>query len=164
MVKPTINSRKHIVQFTKEETGGIGTILNKVLVDVVDPADINAAFEVREGCIIKAVYLDCWVTADSTNATASVTVSLEKKPNNSPVMTFLQSQTLDDYTNKKNIFSTFQGLVGPDDQVAIAPMRGWYKIPKGKQRFGKGDRLMLNISGVTDSAFWCGLCIYKEYY
>jgi len=43
-------------------------------------------------------------------------------------------------------------------------MRGWYKIPKTKQRFGLGDRLVLQIASQgTDALDFCGFATYKEY-
>ncbi len=77
-----------------------------------------------------------------------------------------QIAALHDYANKKNILFTAQGLVTPTDGGQVPVLRGWYKIPKGKQRFGLGDRLFLTIRNNNAAAIdinFCGLAIYKEY-
>ncbi len=163
MVRPTINSVKHIVQFVKQDTGGAASIINNVLVDVVALSDINLASEVREGCTIKAVYMEFWGGSDSTTA-IDATLNLEKKVVGAAVMTYAQAITLDDYPNKRNILHTFQGLIPPNTTNPIPLIKGWFKIPKGKQRFTIGDRLMLNVAGVSSGVVFCGFAIYKEYY
>ncbi len=164
MVRPTINSVKHIVQFVKQDTGGAGSINNNVLVDVVELSAINLQQEVREGCVIKAIYLEFWASSDSSTVALDANATLEKKPAGVAVMSYANSITLDDYPNKKNLLQTFVGLLPVSITNPIPVFKGWYKIPKGKQRFGLGDRLMFNIAGVSTGVIYCGFAIYKEYY
>ncbi len=69
------------------------------------------------------------------------------------------------YENKKNIFYTTQGLASNDGIAGPHNLfKGWIKIPKGKQRFGLGDRLQFALAsrGSADIK-WCGLALFKEY-
>ncbi len=77
-------------------------------------------------------------------------------------MTFTNSATLDSYTNKKNLLYITQG-VSPDANGNPVPvLRQWFKIPKGKQRFGLADALILNLSANVEDMTHCGVFIYKE--
>lgn len=121
----------------------------------------SASNEVREGCTISAVFVEMWVTSDDS-AQGSTVVSLEKRPSLSPQMTYAQSQALNSYSNKRNVFFTSQGLTPPNVQSGIPFIRQWFKIPKGKQRMGLGDLITLNISGITNGANYCGFFTFKE--
>lgn len=79
-----------------------------------------------------------------------------------PAMTFTNSATLDSYSNKKNVLYTTQGLTPDANGNPIPFVRQWFKIPKGKQRFGLTDSLVLNISANVEDVTHCGLMIYKE--
>ncbi len=81
-------------------------------------------------------------------------------------MTTGQMAALHDYDNKKNILFTAQGLLTPNDGGQVPVLRSWYKIPKGKQRFGLADELVLSIRNNNATAIdinLCGVIIYKEY-
>ena len=119
--------------------------------------------QVREGAIISAVYIEMWILAGSSQP-GSFTISLEKRIGGQPAMTFLNSATLDSYPNKKNILYTTQGLSPDANGNPVPIMRGWYKIPKGKQRFGLSDSLILNMSANVEDMSHCGVFIYKEQY
>ncbi len=119
--------------------------------------------EVSEGSIIKAVYVELW-TLGSSNDGFQIVV-LEKSTQDATGPTFVEMAALGDYNNKKNILFTHQGLSANDGIGNPMPvMRGWYKIPKTKQRFGLGDRLNLNISNPSANTLtYCGFATYKEY-
>ncbi len=81
-------------------------------------------------------------------------------------MTTASMAALHDYANKKNILFTAQGLLTPTDGGQVPVVRGWYKIPKGKQRFGLTDQLFVSIRNNNATSIdinFCGLAIYKEY-
>jgi len=87
------------------------------------------------------------------------TVNLDAGP------TFAEMQALGTFTLKKNILFTHQGL-SPNDGVGnpVVVMRGWYKIPKSKQRMGLSDRIVLSIANLGTGALdYCGFATYKEY-
>ena len=93
------------------------------------------------------------------------TVILAKYPSGLATATFTEMTNLTTWDGKKNILYTTQGLASNDGVGnPIAVMRGWFKIPKSKQRFGLGDSLQLQIaSRGTDDIKFCGVAIYKEY-
>ncbi len=124
--------------------------------------DKNTALEVEEGATIKAVYIEAWVTSNGS-AQSSAVISLEKQVGGSTPMTYALSVAMTSYANKKNVFYVTEGLTPPNVQNPIPFLRGWFKIPKGKQRFGLGDKLVLNFSGIVGGNTLCGLYIFKEY-
>ncbi len=138
----------------------MGTIAKLSIADVVDPP--SNADEVRQGAVIKAVYAEVWASSD--DATQSIGIFSIEKQVNAGGQIYADSLALNAYTNKKNVFETHEGLLNPQLGVCIPVFKGWIKIPKGKQRFGLGDKLVLNVSAVTDGAQICGLFIYKEYF
>ncbi len=79
-------------------------------------------------------------------------------------MTLAQSQNLGAYPNKKNILYTTQGILADanDGGPTIPLIRGWIKIPKGKQRMGLDDRIVVNITAVGALRL-CGISTFKEY-
>ncbi len=160
-MKPIIHSQKHYVQQSRssQATVSIGII---DIIDSVQSTVANQVDEVVEGANIKAVFVEMWIL-DSSND-GSFILSLEKRPSGGNAMTFTQSNALGTYANKKNILYTTQGL-SPNNGVGnpIPIIRQWFKIPKGKQRFGLGDRLVLNITnnGLNNLEF-CGFFTYKE--
>jgi len=57
---------------------------------------------------------------------------------------------------------TTQGLTSEQNANAVPIIRQWFKIPKGKQRFGLGDQMVLNISAAQEGVENCGMFIFKE--
>ncbi len=140
---------------------GSASINNIKLAEVVEvPGSTNT--DVAVGSIIKAVYIELWLTSSST-AQGNAIVSFEKLPNYGVAMSFGNSTVLQDYGNKPNIYHIAMGLTPESKQVPVALMRGWYKIPKGKQRFTLGDILYLNVSAPITGASVCGVVIFKAY-
>ncbi len=166
MVAP-INSIKHYVH-TSQGIIAAGTVGNIVLVDTVSVSAAGAAStDVEEGAIVKAVFIEWWILNDAVgDATTQFTISIEKLPTGNPLMTFTQSQNLGAYTNKKNVLYVTQGLINsPTSAGAVPIFRAWVLIPKGKQRFGLGDRIVTNISNIAGSTGLtrCGISTFKEY-
>jgi len=157
-MKPVIHTEKHIIQLTPTNVG-LGAIDNQTMASAV--AAPTGATEVREGSSIKSVFIEMWITSDD-GAAGSTVVTLEKRTGGSPAMLYAQSIALNSYANKKNVLYTTQGLTPPNIQSGILFLRGWHKIPKGKQRFGLSDILILNISGISNGATFCGFWTYKE--
>ncbi len=122
----------------------------------------SAVDQVVEGANVKAVFVEMWLL-DSGND-GSFIVSLEKRPAGLGLMNFAESNALGSYNNKKNLLYVTQGL-SPNNGVGnpVPIIRQWFKIPKGKQRFGFQDKLVLNITnnGLNDLEF-CGFFTYKE--
>ncbi len=163
MVRPTINSEKHFHPVSLQTVAGQSITNLNIAVAVASPGAQN---EVRVGALVKAVYIELWYIGSSTQPVIQ-TSTFEKISSDGPNMTQPQSQGLHTYPNKKNIFYTTQGVVG-DANTNPAPLfKQWIAVPKGKQRMGLGDSLVLNVAAlgeVDQDLEICGMTIYKEYY
>ncbi len=160
-MKPIIHSTKHYVQMSRSQVATVA----KVTIDLVLAVEgtvANAVDEVIEGATVKAVFVELWLL-DTAND-GSFIVTLEKKPSGLGDIAFAGMNALGTYNNKKNILYTTQGL-SPNNGVGnpVPIIRQWFKIPKGKQRFGLKDELVINIAnnGLNDLEF-CGFSTYKE--
>ncbi len=164
MARPTINSRKHIIQFSPivVAAGGINPI---TLAEAVQDLGVGTtANKVAVGSVIKAIWVELWALSDTATAVGSTNITIEKLPSGLADMSFGNSQAIFVYPNKNNIFYMTQGLVGEENGGTPIPfLRQWIKIPKGKQRMSLGDKLKLNVAGITGISF-CTINIYKEYF
>ena len=161
MVRPTINSEKHIVQVTLASTG-IGTSVTQNIAQAQQNPSGSAANVVRVGTDIKAVYVELWFLAASQQPGTTVVI-VEKLPGAAANITAGDMADLHSYNNKKNIFYTTMGIVGDANTNPVPLIRQWIKIPKGKQRMGLNDRIQFTVLAQTDTIEWCGLMIYKAY-
>ncbi len=159
-----INSIKHYVQ---AENASLASGSNRqiVLVDGVSIAVAAAnTFDVVEGSIVKAVFIELWVKSSAASgANTKFQLGLEKSPSGVGSMSFANMNNLMPYDNKKNILYYSQGVIGDTETQGIPVIRQWFLIPKGKQRFGLGDRLILSISTTGAALQICGFSTYKEY-
>ncbi len=148
------------MSLTSVAAGAIGTT---VLISAVPISSKNTVNEVEEGATVKAIYIELWVIGNSGVPT-QITV-LTKFPSGQTPFTTAEMAALGGADNKKNILFTSQGIVG-NDGIANPTniMRSWYKIPKGKSRWGQGDTLELQIfAQAAESLEFCGFAVYKEY-
>ncbi len=161
-MRPIVHSVKHYVQMTLSTVGTL-TRNTQVLVQAEESTAANLGFEIEEGAIVKAVYIELWVIGSVSNQ--FFTIILDKSTGGAAAATFTQMTDLFTYPNKKNILYTTQGLASNDGIAAPIPViRQWFKIPKGKQRFGLKDKLILSIaSRGSDEIIFCGFATYKEY-
>ncbi len=165
MVRPVVHSTKHIVQFANFlVTAGASnpqTLINTV------PSTANRVnvVDVVEGAIIKAIYVELWVKGDgASSADTQFIIALVKLPGGGNAITAADMLNLQAYDNKKNIFFISQGVLGGKDTGQAVPvLRQWIQIPKGKQRWGNGDEMILNTSSIDTGLQRCGVAIYKEY-
>ncbi len=160
-MKPVIHSQKHYVQQSRSQVATVATTALDII-KAVEGTTANAVDEVIEGAVIKAVFVEMWIL-DSSND-GSFVITLEKLPSALAPANFAGMNALGTRNNKNNILYTTQGL-SPNNGVGnpIPIIRQWFKIPKGKQRFGLGDELVLNIcnNGLNNLEF-CGFMLYKE--
>ncbi len=163
--KTPIHSIKHMVQKTNASLAS-GALLSVVLIDAVAiGATRSNTFDVEEGSVIKAIYCELWLKSNASAGTSTQqNVFIERLSSNLATMNFTESQNVQSYDNKKNILFSSQGVLGDLTTSAMPVLRQWIAIPKGKQRFGLADRLVLEISAVGAALQICGLFIYKEYY
>ncbi len=158
-MRPQINSRKHYVQVSLNTilAGALSTV---VIADVKEAP--TGADEVRVGATVKAVYIEMWVrTNDTSPGTALLSFYKGKQDG---FMTFAEHVALDSYNGKSEVYYHTQGLTNDQDADAIPFMRGWYKVPKSKQRMALGDALNLAISAQALDQNVCGFATYKEYF
>ncbi len=161
-MRPVIHSTKHIVQ---TPFSGISTGVREslILCNSVPVADKNLATEIEEGAIVKAVFIELWLQNSANDGHSIVTLGKYNKGSNGP--TFAEMAALNDFEEKKNIFFIHEGLTSNDGVGNPIPvLNSWLKIPKSKQRFGLGDRLVLSVSNPSSNTLnRCGKTIYKEY-
>lgn len=161
-MKAVIKSTKHFNQFSPT-TVLVTSISNFDVLEAVAVPDISTAIEVEEGSLVKQVYLEVWLTSEITETTGAFQLTLEKVPAGATPMTFAQSNSLGSYPNKKNVFYTTRGLSPNSTANPVPIVRGWFSVPKGKQRMGLGDKVIMNITAITNPLTWCGFMLYKEY-
>ncbi len=162
-MRPPINSAKHYVQWTITPVAVGTTVVERISVGV-PVADSNLSTEVRDGAVVKAVYVEIWIIGQSDSASGNVLVSLYKRPGSAPVMLQADHVSLNSYENKKNVLYHTQGITNDGVANATPFMRGWFKIPKGKQRQGRDDGIELAISTQAEAVNYCGFATYKEYF
>ncbi len=156
-----VNSRKHLIQ-TSLTSVPLGTVEVIELGLAVQNEDSELANQFAVGAVIKAVYVEYWIQADSSQPSTYTTIVL-KRPGDATTITAIEMAQLHTYTGKKNILETHQGIVGDANSNPIPMFRHWIKIPKGKQRFGLNDRIQIAILGLTGNVEICGMAIYKSY-
>ncbi len=163
-MRPIIQSKKHIFQISQSNVAQAVVASNSFVVAIEGAP--SQPQHVAEGAIVKACYVELWVSQDSNSIVGSYTVILYKNPGGNALATTTNLAALHDYDNKKNIMFTGQGLLTPNDGGQVPALRGWYKIPKGKQRFGLGDTMVLTLRNNNLTAIdlnFCGVIVYKEY-
>ncbi len=159
-MRPKVHVEKHITQHALFAVGS-GNLTTLTIATALAVPDHAVANEVREGSSISAVYAEIWLSSDDA-ASGTAICTLERRPGGVNAMIAAESASLDSYDNKKNILYTFMGLLPSNVQYPMASIKGWIKIPKGKQRFGIGDKLVFNVHGQSNGIAGCGFFIYKE--
>ncbi len=161
-MRAPIHSLKHYIQVTLS-TATTASVNIETIAKAVERTIANVATEVAEGAIVKAVYIELWVIGSVSNQFFTITVEKIISSGSSPNIGNMAD--LNGYSNKKNILYTTQGLASNDGIAMPVPViRQWFKIPKGKQRFGLGDKLLLSVaSRGSDDIIYCGFATYKEY-
>ncbi len=161
MVRPMVHSSKHYVQNSLATIVG-GAKLDIILASaVVAPA--AALNEIAEGSSLKACFLEQWLRSSEASPGTFI-AALYKSPGSGVSFSAAQMAGMGSSENKKNVLWFGQGLLNDNNADATAIMRSWYKIPKSKQRFGLGDRLILTIfAQAAIDLVSCGFTTYKEY-
>ncbi len=163
-MRPPINSKKHYVQISQSTVAQAAVVNENILVAI--EAAPTTPQHVREGAVVKAVWIEFWLGQASATIVGSYTVIVYKDPGSGHTVTAAEMAALHDYTNKKNILYTSQALAPPTDGGLIPVLKQWIKIPKGKQRIGLNDKISLAIRNNTASAVdinYCGFSVFKEF-
>ncbi len=161
MVKPVIHATKHYVQISLD-TITAAAVNDYSIAVAVKVEDKNQVFEVEEGTVIKAIYVELWCRAGGTTASSGQMI-IYKKQSDTTVPTTTEMAALGGWNNKRNIMYTTQGLFNDIDADALALFKGWIKIPKGKQRMGLGDAWKISVFAPLQDLQVCGFSTYKEY-
>ncbi len=162
-MKSPINAVKHYVQFT-QFTVASAAVQELLLVDSAVLQSVNTAPEVREGAVVKAIFVELWLLTDSSTV-GSFVVIVEKAVAQQSIPILSDMTGLHTYENKKNILFTSQGILAGEPQGSPTPvLRQWIKIPKGKQRMGLNDQIRISIAAIgADALQGCSFATYKEY-
>ncbi len=162
MPRAMVHSSKHYVQHTLTTTT-TGAKFDLVIVDAKQIGGVVNPDEVQEGASIKAVYIEMWIIGSVLNQFYTAVAYKVSSGGAGPTVTELANFT--SYENKKNVFWTSQGLASNDGIAGpVSIIRGWIKIPKGKQRFGLSDKFIFTLmSRGSDDIISCGIAIFKEY-
>ncbi len=159
MLSP-ITSNKHYVHIPVFTVTAASRVQTTVVNAVAKGTAITTADQVDEGSTIKAVYVELWISGVTANL--AVQACLVKRPASVSGPTFGDMAAMGTYPNKKNVFEYHQGLA-PTGGNQMAIFRHWIKIPKGKQRFGLDDLLVIVTSALGTNINVCGFATYKEY-
>ncbi len=125
-------------------------------------AAVATTADVFEGAIVKAIFIEMWIISNGLQT--QFDLALYKAPAGAIAMTSTNLLNAGAYNNKKNILYFTQGLVGEEKTTnPMNVLKGWIKIPKGKQRFGLGDRLILSFTPTGVSTLSCGFGTFKDY-
>ncbi len=158
-MRAIVNSTKHYVQESLA-TVLAGATKAILLVNATDErTGVNN--NILAGSVIKAIFVEMWVRTGDVSPGTSLISLIKTQDQQTPI--FADCINLHDYQNKKNVFYHTQGLINDQDADAIPFVRQWFKIPKGKQRFGLGDRLYLTVTAQALDNIICGFATYKEY-
>ncbi len=159
-MRAVIQSVKHYVQVSLT-TVLSGASLNTQICKAVEAPVADTPAECPVGAIIKAVYIEMWVrTGDTAPGTSLISFYKGKQNQN---MNFAEQIALHDYTGKADVYYHTQGLINDQDSTATPFMRGWFKVPKGKQRMALGDTLNLSIAAQALDNHVCGFMVFKVY-
>ncbi len=162
MVAP-INSIKHYVQRANVSIASGAIRVDDIVTSVVAPAATNTS-DVTQGSVVKAIYLEYWLWGAGASGTdTQFNFMFLKLPVATSDPTFANINNLGAYTNKKNIFYHSSGVLGGVDNNSIPVVRGWFMVPKGKQRMGLSDKLVIATSTSGAALQLCGFSTYKEY-
>ncbi len=160
MLAPIVSVKHYVAQ--PKVILALGTSLTlEVAVVVAAPVDTNRE-KVSEGSLVKSVHFEYWLTGSSSVPTEFV-LTIEKSPSNAINPTFADMLNLGGYANKKNILYTTQGIITGNEGQPIPVIRDWLLIPKGKQRMGQEDRILVTVATVETTLSFCGISTYKEY-
>ncbi len=164
MVRPVVNSIKNDISFLTGLTAGANTVVNLAIAE--DAPTTADADSVRNGSLVKAIWLEFWVSNAATH-TIGVSTAFEayimKNPGNN--LTGPVPGTVGTSNEKKFVIKGWKGLTG--DRLAGFPAyswKGWIKIPKRYHRMGTDDKWQLNVLATGVDQILCLHIVYKWYF
>ncbi len=160
-----INTVKHYVTRTNTDTAS-AAVANTIWINAVVAPATGTTADVKEGSIVKAIHIEMWIQGSGTTGLdTQFNFAIYKAPAGIAAFTAAEMVNLGGTANKKNIFFVSQGVIGAgiDGNQSIPIFNAWLLIPKGKQRFGLGDRLFSTFTPTGTSCQNCGIATYKEF-
>lgn len=158
-----VNSTKNIVSNLDALTAG--TDFTRPYVNATDTPTIGVVNSVRRGCVIKAIWLEFWVSGiveTAVGVSTAIEINLMKNPGSN--FTPPTPGTEGSSNEKKFIFKSWKGLIGTRTDGYLAySWKGWVRIPKRYQRFGQDDLLQITLLSTGVDAIFCNKAIYKWY-
>ncbi len=162
MLAPIVTN-KHYTYRSNAAVASGAALLGTIVQAIVAPGVAND-FSVTEGSVVKAVHVEYWLKSSaSAGEDTQFNFYIYKDPGGKNAMVFADGTNAGAYDNKKNILFSSQGVIGDLTTQSIPVIREWIKIPKGKQRFGLGDKLSFMVSFTGFAGQICGMATYKEY-
>ncbi len=153
-MRPVINTRKEIVDAVNLGVGAGMTTTIVLATTVNDYTGVTGTVEV--GSVIKWVYLFCQILP--TAGTSNVDFYIAKLP--AGVVTPTPGAT-GGTPGRKYILHEEKGIPGnAADGAYPLTFKGVIKIPRGRQRMGEDDRIVLLVRG-ADIYNQCSKAIYK---
>ncbi len=161
--KQVIDSNKNMISLATALPSGVKTAL--LIAESQDSATLAVPADVERGCVIKAIWIEIWVTATeeiATGITNLVEFYLFKNPGSN--LTSPIPGTEGSSNEKSFIFKKWKGIIGSRTVGFPAyAWKGWCKIPKGKQRMAANDVWQLIMQSSGTNALACASFIYKWY-
>ncbi len=155
-----VKSYKHVIDIQ----GGLvaGAQLNSILADAVDAPILTGTASVEVASTIRAIYLKVEAYATTAVALSNIYMTVMKNPSNA--LTAPAPNAVGASDVKKQIIHQEMVMM---QQVAEGNPRTLFKgvirIPRGYQRMGQDDTLLLSLLSPGVAAFFCIQCIYKEF-
>lgn len=161
-----VSSEKHYV-ILGPTTIAAGVVLKSDIARSVTLSAANAATEVPIGAHVKAVFIELWVSSDTSTTNFSQVDLMVAKPKSSELTSMTHATMLlpNALPFKNVIFLRSKGNVQSKTDAGFIPfLRGWIKIPRSHQRFAQDDVLALAMAGTTGAILVCGVITYKYTY
>ncbi len=167
-----IKSTKHIVEISGIAAAGTNAVALTLVRGEDNPVLANTN-EVQPGNKVSSIFLSSFYIAEGgeiANEVPLVDWYIIHNPGNAFTTVFDAGNnptpgSTGVHLHKRHIFHTEKGLAGGGDvSLAGLPMifKGVIKIPRGRQRVGQNDRIMINHRTNFATKF-CIQAIYKDY-
>ncbi len=161
--RPVINSIKN--QPNGFDAGSAGANAFVLIAKAVNTPSSIVSTDVSQGCIVKAIWVELWITASATVAegvTTGIDAYIWKNPGGN--LTAPAPGSVGTSNEKKFVFKSWKGLIGSRKEGFPAyTWRGWVRVPKIYQRMGTDDLLQLVFKSTGVNTLVCNNFIYKWY-
>ncbi len=159
-----INRIKHVVD--AQGTIAAGAVNSIAIADATDTPSLAATASVETGSKVNGIYLRVEIASNeaiSLGAIPNVYMYVAKNPGNN--VTLPTANAVGSNDNKRFVLHQEMSMIENKGQGSNARtlFNGVIVIPKGMQRFGPDDALILNILCPALDTVQCVQCHYKEF-